>query len=154
MDKKELFDDIRKKIDDIISAPGECDEKLQSICDTLRNEVEHYDWVGFYLTVPNGEELTLGPYTGDRTDHTCIPFGKGVCGQAAAGKKTIIIQDVARETNYLSCSPDVKSEIVVPLFKSGEVAGELDIDSHALAPFSPEDRAFLEAVCKVVETII
>ncbi|MBU8922976.1 MAG: GAF domain-containing protein [Bacteroidales bacterium] len=154
MNKKELFDDIRKKIDDIISAPGERDEKLKSICDILWNEVENYDWVGFYLTGPSGEDLTLGPFSGAHTNHTCIPFGKGVCGQAAARKRTIIIQDVAKETNYLSCSSDVKSEIVVPLFKSGKVAGELDIDSHALAFFSWEDRDFLEAICKALETII
>ena len=154
MNKKELFDGIRIKIDDVISAPGECDEKLKSICEILRNEVEYYDWIGFYLTGPGREELTLGPYTGDRTEHTCIPFGKGICGQAAARKRTIIIQDVAKETNYLSCSPNVKSEIVVPLFKSGEIGGELDVDSHSLAPFSWEDRVFLEAICKTVETII
>ena len=145
-DRKKDFGIIISEIDALIERGGERDEVLQGICDILREKVEYYDWVGFYLTVPGQEELALGPFNGASTDHTCIPFGKGVCGQAAAKKETIVIQDVAGETNYLSCSPDVKSEIVVPLMRSGEVLGELDIDSHAISPFTERDRELLEHV--------
>ncbi len=91
---------------------------------------------------------------GAPTDHTRIPFGKGICGQAAATENTFIVQDVTLETNYLSCSPDVRSEIVVPILKDGVVVGELDIDSHALAPFTDQDQAFLDAVCAQVAPLL
>ncbi len=124
------------------------DQTLQELSALLKDAVPHYDWVGFYLVDPAADrELVLGPYAGAPTDHTRIPFGRGICGQAAATEQTFIVQDVSREGNYLSCSPDVQSEIVVPIMRDGKVIGELDIDSHALAPFTPEDRAFLERVC-------
>ncbi|MGB9621131.1 MAG: GAF domain-containing protein [Brevinematia bacterium] len=74
---------------------------------------------------------------------------------SGSGKKaTIIVQDVSKETNYLSCNPKVKSEIVIPIFKNGEIIGELDIDSHSLSPFTEEDRSFLENICKIVSEIL
>jgi len=131
------------------------DAVLQSVCALLADRVAHYDWVGFYLVDPDADqELVLGPYVGAPTEHTRIPFGRGICGQAAATEATFIIQDVTQETNYLSCSPHVLSEIVVPIFKDGMVAGELDIDSHILAPFTDADQAFLDEVCKLVADLL
>lgn len=135
----------------IVKGPGGRDVKLARICSLLEANVSHYDWVGFYLVNPEAErELILGPYVGAPTDHTRITFGNGICGQAAETESTFIVQDVMLESNYLSCSPDVRSEVVVPVFCSGNVVGELDIDSHALSPFTDEDRAFLEQVCREV----
>jgi len=151
------FDGILKGIEQINSSyrDDERDEILESICAMLKVTVPHYDWVGFYLVDPDAEaELILGPYVGAPTDHTRIPFGKGICGQAAATENTFIVQDVTLETNYLSCSPDVRSEIVVPILKDGVVVGELDIDSHALAPFTDQDQAFLDAVCAQVAPLL
>lgn len=129
--------------------------KLQSICNLLKTEVAHYDWVGFYRVDPAApQELVLGPFAGAPTDHVRIPFGKGICGQAAEREETFVIQDVSQETNYLSCSLHVKSEIVVPVFKNGKIAGELDIDSHQLAPFTAEDQRFLKQVAEAVGTIL
>jgi GAF domain-containing protein len=120
----------------------------------LEAEVPHYDWVGFYLVDPAApRELVLGPYVGAPTEHTRIPFGQGICGQAADTETTFIVQDVSQETNYLSCSPDVQSEIVLPIMKADKVIGELDIDSHALAPFTDVDRALLERICDQVATL-
>lgn len=82
-----------------------------------------------------------------------IHFGEGICGQAAERKETFIVQDVSKETNYLSCSLKVKSEMVVPIFKNGKVVGELDIDSHTLSPFTSDDREFLENVCSIVSSL-
>ena len=99
----------------------------------LKGKVEHYDWVGFYLVDETAaHQLVLGPFVGDLTDHVEIAFGQGVCGQAAEIGQTFVVQDVMAETNYLSCSDSVKSEIVVPIFKDGHLVGELDIDSHTL----------------------
>jgi L-methionine (R)-S-oxide reductase len=141
--------DLTAQTDEIIGSARPREEKLQTICDVLKSEVPHYDWVGFYI-VSEPRVLSLGPYAGASTDHAEIPFGRGICGQVAESEETYIIQDVSREDNYLSCSIDVKSEIVVPIFKDGEFVAQLDIDSHALAPFSDADKAFLEAICKLI----
>lgn len=131
------------------------DAKLYAICALLEQEVAHYDWVGFYLVDPARErELVLGPFVGAPTEHTRIAFGQGICGQAADTEMTFVIQDVSQETNYLSCSPHVKSEIVVPIFKDGVVVGEIDIDSHALSPFTDADNAFLEQVAALVAPLL
>ena len=157
MNNRPGFDGILTKVEQIINThrDNERDETLTRICEVLKNEVPHYDWVGFSLVDPVAErELVLGPYAGAPTEHTRIPFGKGICGQAAATEATFIVQDVTLETNYLSCSPDVRSEIVVPILKEDMIVGELDIDSHALAPFTDQDQAFLDAVCAQVAPLL
>ena len=152
-DKKTLFNSIRTSIDTLINDGGSLEHKLRGICTLLANEIDYYDWVGFYLVEGNAEELVLGPFVGAETDHVRIPFGKGICGQAAASGETIIIQDVTKVTNYLSCAPDVVSEIVVPIFHEGRIVGELDIDSHELGPFSWDDRELLEYICAELSTV-
>ena len=157
MNNRPGFNGILKEIEQIISThrDDERDEILEKICAVLKDEVPHYNWVGFYLVDPDAErKLVLGPYVGTPTNHTRIPFGKGICGQAAATENTFIVQDVTLETNYLSCSPDVRSEIVVPILKGDVIVGELDIDSHALAPFTDQDQAFLDAVCAQVAPLL
>ena len=112
----------------------------------LHSEVSHYNWVGFYLLDAQKNELVLGPFTGAPTDHTHIPVGKGICGQVAESKKTMIVQDVTEQDNYLACSLDVQSEIVVPILKNGLFVAEIDIDSHAFAPFTKQDELLLNKI--------
>jgi len=151
MDKRRIMDEVQG----IIESPGDADDKLQQICELLDDEVDYYDWIGFYLVREDKEdELELGPFVGDPTEHTNIGFGEGICGQAAESKDTYVVQDVSEEDNYLSCSIKVKSEIVVPIFKEDEIAGEIDIDSHELKPFSDEDEELLEEIAKRVSKII
>jgi L-methionine (R)-S-oxide reductase len=83
---------------------------------------------------------------GEPTDHTVIPFGKGICGQVAVSNQNFVVPDVSAQTNYIACSFTVKSEIVVPLFVNGINIGQIDIDSHVLNPFTQEDEQFLEFV--------
>ncbi len=150
-DKKQLFKTLLMEINAILSGDANTDEKFLNICKLLRSNVEYYDWVGFYFVNPNvKDELFLGPYDGDPTEHVRISFGEGICGQAAERQQTFVVQDVSQETNYLACSAQVRAEIVVPIFKEGEVVGELDIDSHSLSPFTEEDRMFLEAVSEII----
>lgn len=131
------------------------EDKLYLLCKYLKNEFEYYDWVGFYFVDPETEkELVLGPYIGNPTEHTRIPFGSGICGQAAEKGISFIIQDVSLETNYLSCGSNVKSEILSPIFKEGLVFGEIDIDSHSLSPFSAEDKEFLERICEEISKLL
>jgi len=154
MKNKERFDLLLEKIREIVNSSLERDEKLRSICKLLRENFSHFDWVGFYLVdEAKGDELILGPFEGESTEHVRIPFGRGICGQAAQIKKTFLVQDVSKEMNYLACSPKVKSEIVVPILKDGELVGELDIDSYRLSAFTEEDREFLEKVCEILSNL-
>ncbi len=147
------FEVLKREVDKIILKYLDNKEKLYKICKLLKNNVEHYDWVGFYIV--NGEkELILGPFVGEDTEHKKIKFGQGICGQAAEREQTFIVKDITKETNYLSCSPKVLSEIVVPIFKNKKVIGEIDIDSHKINPFTLKDQKFLEYVADVVKDIV
>ncbi len=140
---------ILEQIDTIISGDGTRDEKLLNICELLDREVDLFDWTGFYLASEQEEKmLELGPYVGEPTDHSRIPYGTGICGQAAETLETFVVQDVSQADNYLACSVDVKSEIVVPIMKGDRFIGELDIDSHTLNAMTPEVRTLCEEICK------
>lgn len=130
------------------------DNRLEEICELLRSNVDHYDWVGFYFKNGDKRELKLGPHAGAPTDHTTIPFGKGICGQVAESNKNFVVPDVAAQDNYIACSITVKSEIVVPLFVNGENVGQIDIDSNTLDPFTAEDEHFLEFINAEVAKIL
>ena len=121
---------------------------LLQLCQTLKEQIYHYDWVGFYILENGG--LVLGSYVGKSTEHTHIAIGKGICGQVAEREETMIVQDVSQVENYISCSIDVQSEIVVPVIKDGRFVAELDIDSHSPAPFTNDDQIFLEEVCRLI----
>lgn len=141
---------IIDKVKGIVNGEHARNEKLQAICDLLKSKVAYYDWVGFYIADEQKRDLVLGPYIGEPTEHTRIAFGQGICGQAAAIRKPMIIQDVSKETNYLSCSVKVMSEIVLPIMIGGHVLGELDIDSHTISPFSEKDTRLLSEICELV----
>ena len=150
------FPDIQKllrNVDAILLEKGSRDEALLAIAQLLSEKVEHYNWVGFYIANKDEPMLHLGPYVGAPTDHTDIPFGKGVCGQVAESGDALVIQDVNAESNYLSCSIDVKSEVVFPINKDGKFVAQLDIDSHALSPFGDEDTELLETICQRLEKL-
>ncbi len=137
-----------------VNEGGTRDEILLDICKLINQKLDAYDWVGFYIVDPTQERmLKLGPYVGDETDHIYIPFGKGICGQAAETLETFVIDDVNKESNYLSCSINVKSEIVVPVFKNGEFIAELDIDSHKIAAFGKKDQEIMEEICRIIEPV-
>ena len=149
MNKQGLFESIRPEFNAIIYGSENRDHKLQSISQLLSDTFEHYDWVGFYLVDDDVEqELILGPYVGDATDHIRIKFGEGICGQAAKTLETFVVQDVTKEENYLACSLSVQSEIVVPIMAEGKFVGELDIDSHILGAMDQVDKLELEHLCK------
>lgn len=141
------LDALKPKITEIVIQFNiSTDEKLANICQLLHDEVDYYNWVGFYFAHHETQTLHLGPYVGAETDHTVIPFGKGICGQVAVSNQNFVVPDVSAQDNYIACSFTVKSEIVVPLFVNGKNIGQLDIDSHVLNPFSETDERFLEFV--------
>ena len=138
----------------IVDSHLERDEALVQVCDCIQSTMPKCDWVGFYLIDPTDEStLVLGPFLGEPTDHVRIPIGRGICGQAVERGETIVVPDVTAESNYLACSIDVKSEIVVPIRVGARIVGELDIDSHTLNAFSSDDRVLLEGVCEIVSDL-
>ena len=141
------FEALKPKVTEITSNSAlDRDEKLLKICELLSNSIAYYNWVGFYFANHETQTLHLGPYIGAETDHTVIPFGKGMCGQVAVSNAHFVVPDVAAQDNYIACSFTVKSEIVVPLFVNGKNIGQIDIDSHVLDPFTEADERFLEFV--------
>ena len=147
--------EIKKRLSSIIESPNQnSTEKLQKICHLLDQEIPYFNWTGFYFRNGDKEELILGPYVGAETDHTVIPFGKGICGQVAVSGETFVVPNVKEQDNYLSCSIDTKAEIVVPIIKDGKNIGQIDIDSHQLNPFTDEDREMLEWLTEKVATIL
>jgi L-methionine (R)-S-oxide reductase len=114
----------------------------------LRKAVRHissedrFDWVGVYL-VGDGEELWLHNYIGEPTEHAKIPFGQGICGRAIAERHNLNVPDVSKEENYLACSPDTQSELVILIRAGEDVFGQIDIDSDQKAAFTEEDEITL-----------
>ena len=145
------FEELKPKVTEITAnTNNSIDEKLLKICKLLSESVDYYNWVGFYFANQVTKTLHLGPYIGAETDHTVIPFGKGICGQVAVSNANFVVPDVAAQDNYIACSFTVKSEIVVPLFVNGKNIGQIDIDSHVLNPFTDADERFLEFVCSEI----
>jgi len=141
------FEELKPKVIDILNRDNNIrEEKLLHLCHLLKDSIDYYDWVGFYFRNGDKEELLLGPYAGDATDHTVIPFGRGICGQVAVSGKNFVVADVNAQDNYIACSLTVKSEIVVPLFVNNENVGQIDIDSDVLDAFTDLDERFLEFV--------
>ncbi len=146
-----LRDQLVSATHEILERSVTRNEKLFAVCELLADEVPTFNWVGFYIADPEGkEELVLGPFVGASTDHTRIPFGKGICGQVALSHETFVAQDVHAEDNYLACSIDVQSEIVVPIMKGDAFVAQLDIDSHTKNSITEEQRATLEEICTLL----
>ncbi|MDP2336551.1 MAG: GAF domain-containing protein [Bacteroidota bacterium] len=142
------FSEVFQKIAELVERNPE--DIFFRICELLKQEVYHYDWVGFYILDQEKNELVLGPFAGKPTPHTNIAIGKGICGQVAESGKTMLVQDVTKVENYISCGLDVQSEIVVPVLKNDKFVAELDIDSHSPAPFTPDDSKFLTQICDLL----
>ena len=122
----------------------------EAVVQILDREVNYYNWTGFYWMNDAKNQLDLGAYRGEATDHTSIPYGRGICGQVAVSGKTFEVPDVHAQDNYLACSLATKSEIVVPVYADDKLVGQIDIDSHELDPFTTEDHELLEWVAQFI----
>ena len=123
---------------------------LGEICRLLNEKIDFYDWVGFYFLNEDKKKLVLLSFAGKPTEHKEIPVGKGVCGQVAKTSKSLIVEDVSKEKNYISCDIEVKSEIVVPIFVNGLNIGQIDIDSKKLNAFDKNDENFLNQINELI----
>jgi L-methionine (R)-S-oxide reductase len=131
-----------------IAAAPNPDSAMKQTVRLLKDAIPYYTWAGIYLL--DGDELVLGPFVGKPSPHTRIPLGNGICGAAATGKATIVVDDVNADARYLACSVETRSEIVVPIMDGDEVIGEIDIDSDTPAAFGDADRRLLEQVASLL----
>ena len=132
---------------------------LSNAAALLWDALDDINWAGFYLVdlaTVTGEgsstpELRLGPFQG-KVACVRIPFGRGVCGTAAATKTSQLVEDVHQFPGHIACDSASNSEVVVPIFKDDQVVGVLDIDSPNVARFTQEDLVGLEQVVKALES--
>ena len=146
------IDEVRNEVSDAVRAAVSAKELMRKICHLLNQRMLKYNWVGFYMLEPGAKPpvLVLGEFVGAMTPHTRIPLNQGICGAAASSGKTVVVDDVSKDPRYLACSLETRSEIVVPVFVKGQVAGELDIDSHFPAAFGPDDQTLVQYCAEVV----
>ena len=146
---------ITVELDKLASGAANAESLMNSIVSLFHEKLTRYNWVGFYMIdLKDANMLVLGPFRGSMTPHTRIPLNQGICGAAASSGKTVVVDDVNKDPRYLACSIETKSEIVVPVFAKGKVVGELDIDSHFLAAFGPDDRKLCEHAAQLLGKFI
>lgn len=131
------------------------DALLRRAVRRIQTSDDRFHWVGVYLLDSERNELWLHNYMGSPTEHARIPVGQGVCGTAVAEKANQNVPDVSKIDNYLSCSPDVKSEMVVLIRAGDEIFGQFDLDSLTAAAFQGEDESAISAVAdKLAEQLV
>ena len=146
------IEEIRNEITELARAVPSAQELMQTMVKLLHERMLKYNWVGFYMLEPGARPpmLVLGEFEGAMTPHTRIPLNQGICGAAASSGQTVVVDDVSKDPRYLACSLETKSEIVVPVFVHGKVVGELDVDSHFAAAFTPEHQELVQYCARLV----
>lgn len=140
------IEELRAEISELAEKTPRAEDLMRSMVKILHDRMLKYNWVGFYMLEPGAQPpvLVLGAFEGAMTPHIRIPLNQGICGAAASSGQTVVVDDVARDPRYLACSLETKSEIVVPVFVGGKVVGELDIDSHFPAAFTPDHQELVQ----------
>lgn len=144
--KSEQYQSILPQIKALLQGEDNLIANLANISAALKEQFGFF-WVGFYLV--KGEELVLGPFQGP-VACTRIAKGRGVCGQAWAQGETLIVPNVDEFPGHIACSSLSKSEIVLPLFKNGQVWGVLDVDSEFLHHFDEIDAQYLKEMIALI----
>lgn len=146
------IDEVRAEVGGLAQSSPTAHDLMQRMVKLLHERVLKYNWVGFYLLEPGAQPpmLALGAFEGAMTPHVRIPLDQGICGAAASSGQTVVVDDVSKDPRYLACSLETKSEIVVPVFAHGKVVGELDIDSHFPAAFTPEHQDLVQYCAMLV----
>jgi len=146
-DKASQYQSIIPQIEALITGEDDSIANLANICAALKEQFNWF-WVGFYLVKNN--ELVLGPFQGP-VACTRIAKGKGVCGTAWQQAETLVVPDVDAFPGHIACSSLSRSEIVIPLFKKGNVVGVLDVDSEHLDQFDQTDKQYLEQLISLIK---
>jgi GAF domain-containing protein len=146
------IEEVRNEVDELAASTPTAQDLMRKMVTLLHERVLKYNWVGFYMLEPGTQPpvLVLGAFEGAMTPHTRIPLNQGICGAAASSGQTVVVDDVSKDSRYLACSLETKSEIVVPVFVHGQVVGELDIDSHFTAAFTHEHQELVQYCAMLV----
>ena len=147
--KKATYEQIATGINSLIEGQNDLIAMLSTVVCELHHGISYFHWTGFYR-VTSHNCLHVGPYQGG---HGClyIPFSKGICGQAASTKSTIIVGNVNLHSNHIACSSSTLSEIVVPLCdQQNNLLAVLDVDSDLIDAFDEIDRHYLENICTCI----
>jgi|SRR5579862_3277562 len=146
------IEEVRQEIAELNRTTSTAQDLMRGMVKLLHNRMLKYNWVGFYLLEAGAQPpvLVLGAFEGAMTPHTRIPLNQGICGAAASSGQTVVVDDVSKDSRYLACSLETKSEIVVPVFVHGGVVGELDIDSHFSAAFTAEHQELVQYCAALV----
>ncbi len=148
-EKSARYIDVAKEIAAVIEGEANIIARMATVSNILHNAFDHYFWTGFYLVDPEKpNELVIGPYQGS-LGCLRIPFGKGVCGAAAATRETQLVEDVHAFSGHIACDARSESEIVVPVLNSaGDLIAVFDVDSDRKAMFDDIDRRGLETILR------
>jgi GAF domain-containing protein len=141
-----FYQEICEQLHDLLENEKNVVANAANAVALLKQRLPDVNWVGFYFV--EGADLVLGPFQG-KVACTRIPFGKGVCGRAAAEARTIIVPDVSKFVGHIACDSASRSEIVVPLLTWSKLRGVLDVDSASLNRFDEDDQEGLESVASV-----
>ena len=144
--KDEIYRSLIPQIKALLDGEPDLVANLANITAALKEQF-NWLWVGFYLV--KKDELVLGPFQGP-VACTRIKKGRGVCGNAWQGAKTLIVDDVEKFPGHIACSSLSRSEIVVPVIRNGEVIGVLDVDSEELGCFDETDKKYLEEIVEAI----
>lgn len=140
-DKKNAYELMLAQARLLLEKESSALANLSNMSALLKQTLPNSVFTGFYLF--DGKELILGPFQGG-VSCVRIALGKGVCGEVAQKRQTMIVDDVTKHANYIACDSAARSEIVVPMVKEGQLIGVLDLDSHLVGDYDDLDQAHLE----------
>ena len=149
-DKPARYRELLPQLAGLLEGEPDLIANLANTAAALRECVPAASWIGFYIA--RGGELVLGPFQG-KVACVRIALGRGVCGTAAAQRKTLIVPDVEQFPGHIACDAGSRSEIVVPIVRRGEVVAVLDFDSYDLAAFDDADAAGLAPIAELLGTL-
>jgi L-methionine (R)-S-oxide reductase len=145
--KADLYEDLARQFAALIAGEPDRIANAANMAALIYHGLPELNWAGFYLE--KGRELVLGPFQG-KPACVRIPWGKGVCGAAAARAESVVVPDVHEFPGHIACDPDSAAELVVPLIENGRVTGVLDLDSPERGRFDDDDRRGCERLVEIL----
>ena len=140
-EKESIYQMVNAQLTALLDTDSNVLANLSNASALIKMNFPHTVFAGFYLY--DGNELILGPFQGG-VSCVRIALGKGVCGESAASRQTVIVGDVKTYSNYISCDSSARSEIVIPMVKDGQLLGVLDLDSSYVDDYDHIDQQYLE----------
>ena len=145
--KPVLYETLIRELDGLFANENDKVANAANAAAAIYHSLARLNWAGFYFL--RGAELILGPFQG-LPACVRIPLGRGVCGTAAAERRSILVPDVTAFPGHIACDVASRSELVVPLFRGDRVIGVLDLDSPQLARFDEHDQTGCEALARII----